>query len=208
MAKTTTKAAKKVESTKRVDPFKTKKAKTETRTAGDTLTPPAEVAQAIDAFREAQDQMKHFEGEMTIHKNTVLSFSEEEYVKRLLAGKNKSFKVLGDETMVTYVVMDASAGLTDEDAEEFSRNFGKEAAEELIVRDYGSIKFDPKVLAENYDAVVEALQTLPSDVLDNLFKPMLMKAVPGAAEAAKRYAKKPDDLLEMLKALKIKNYIR
>src|SRR5580765_3294218 len=125
---------------KKVDPFKTKKTKTETSDTSDTISPPKEVAAAIDAFRECQDQAKHFEGEATIHKNTVLSYSEEEYVKRLLSGKNKSFKVLGEETMVTYVVMDSSAGLTDEDVEEFSRNFGKEAAEDLIVRDYSSIK--------------------------------------------------------------------
>ena len=110
--------------------------------------------------------------------------------------------------MVTYVVMDASAGLTDEDVEEFERNYGREAAEDLIVRDYGSIRFDPKVLEENYDAVVEALNVLPSEVLENLFKPMLMKARPGAAEGAKRYAKKADDLLDILKSLRIKNYIR
>jgi hypothetical protein len=193
---------------KKVDPFKTKKTKTAAQPAGDTLTPPAEVAEAIDAFREAQDQAKHFEGEATIQKNVILSFAEEEYVKRLLAGKNASFKVLGDETMVTYVVMDASAGLTDEDVEEFSKNYGSEAAEDLIMRDYGSIRFDPKVLEENYEAVVEALQTLPSDVLENLFKPMLHKARPGAAEAAKHYAKKADDLLDVLKSLRIKNYIR
>lgn len=202
MAKATAKPAKKV------DPFKTRKTKSEATDANDTLSPPAEIAEAIDAFRECQDQAKHFEGEATIHKNTILSFSEEEYVKRLLGGKNNSFKVLGDETMVTYVVMDSSAGLSEEDVEEFAKNFGEEAAEDLIVRDFSSIKFDAKVLEANYDAVVEALQTLPPDVLENLFKPMLMKARPGAAEGAKHYAKKADDLLEMLKALKIKNYIR
>lgn len=206
MAKSSAKSAAKKD---KASPFKTRKTKTETaKAAGDTLTPPAEVSEAIDAFREAQDQMKHFEGEMTIHKNTVLAYAEEEYSKRLVSGKNKSFKVLGDETMVTYVVMDSSAGLTEEDADEFAKNFGKEAAEDLITQDYGSLRFDPKVLADNYDAVVEALQTLPENVLENLFKPMLMKARPGAAEAAKHYTKDPDELLEMLKALKMKNYIR
>lgn len=202
MAKAATKSAKKV------DPFKTRKSKTEEASAGDTISPPPEIAEAIDGFREAQDQAKHFEGEATIHKNAILSFSEEEYVKRLLSGKNTSFKVLGEETMVTYVVMDASAGLSEDDVEEFAKNFGDEAAEDLITRDYASIRFDAKVLEANYDAVVEALQMLPKDVLENLFKPMLMKARPGAAEGAKRYAKKSDELLEMLKALKIKNYIR
>lgn len=198
----------KAEKPKKVDPFKTKKAKTEGLDASDTLSPPADVAEAIDAFRECQDQAKHFEGEATIHKNTILNYSENEYVKRLMGGKNSSFKILGEETMVTYVVMDASAGLTEEDAEEFSKNYGKEAAEDLIVRDFASIKFDAKVLEANYEKVVEALQTLPAEILENLFKPMLMKASPGAAEKAKKYAKKPDELLEILKSLKIKNYIR
>lgn len=193
---------------KKIDPFKTKKTKTEAADASDTLSPPEEVASAIDAFREAQDQAKHFEGEATIQKNIILNYSENEYVKRLLSGKNKSFKVLGEETMITYVVMDASAGLTEEDVEEFTRNYGKAAAEDLIVRDFASIKFDAKVLEENYEAVVEALNVLPAEILENLFKPMLMKARSGAAEGAKRYTKKADDLLDILKSLRIKNYIR
>lgn len=193
---------------KKVDPFKTRKTKSENSDANDTISPPAEVAEAIDQFRECQDQAKHFEGEATIHKNTILSYAENEYVKRLLNGKDNSFKVLGEETMVTYVVMDSSAGLTEEDVEEFAKNYGEKAAEDLITRDYGSIKFDAKVLEENYEAVVDALQVLPEEVLSNLFKPMLMKAKSGAAEKAKQYAKKPDDLLEILKSLRIKNYIR
>ena len=90
----------------------------------------------------------------------------------------------------------------------FREALGKAAAEELIVRDYSSIRFDGKVLEAHYDAVVDALQALPDEVLDNLFKPMLMKARPGAAEAAKRYAKNPEDLRELLKQLRIKNYVR
>ncbi len=69
-------------------------------------------------------------------------------------------------------------------------------------------KFDPAVLEANYDAVVEALQTLPEQVLQNLFKPILMKARPGAADIAKKNAKTPEDLMDLLKSLKIKNYIR
>ncbi|MGE3683496.1 MAG: hypothetical protein AB7G93_17370 [Bdellovibrionales bacterium] len=193
---------------KKVDPFKTKKTKTETSDASDTISPPKPVAEAIDAFRECQDQAKYFEGEATIHKNAILEYSETEYVKRLLGGKNKSFKLLGEQTMVTYVVMDSSAGLTEEDVQEFVKNFGEEAADDLIAKDFSSIKFDAKVLEANYEAVVDALQTLPADVLENLFKPMLMKASSGAAERAKKYAQTPDELLEILKSLKIKNYIR
>lgn len=192
----------------KVDPFKTKKTKTVAADTHDTVTPPAPVAEAIDSFRECQDQAKHFEGEATIHKDVILKYSEAEYTKRLFNGQNTSFKILGEQTMVTYVIMDASAGLTDEDASEFAQRWGKEAAEELIVRDYASIRFDAKVLEANYDAVVEALQVLPEQVLTKLFKDMSMKAKPGAVEAAKRYAKTPEDMQELVKQLKIKNYIR
>src|SRR5579885_3134133 len=193
---------------KKVEPFKTRKTKSETTPAGDTITPPEEISREIDALREAQDQMKHFEGEMTIHKDVIVNYSEGEYAKRLLNGQNDSFKILGEETMVTYVVMDAGAGLTEEDLADFAKRWGKQAAEDLIVRDYSSIRFDGKVLEAHYDEVVEALQVLPAEILENLFKPMLMKARPGAAEAAKRYAKNPEDLRELLKQLRIKNYIR
>jgi hypothetical protein len=193
---------------KKVEPFKTRKSKEQTSQKGDTLTPPGEIAEAIDAFREAQDQAKHYEGEMTIQKDLILNYSEAEYTKRLLNGQNQSFKILGEETMVTYVVMDASSGLTDEDTADFAKRWGKQAAEELITRDFASIRFDGKVLEAHYDEVVAALQTLPEEIVENLFKPMLMKARPGAAEAAKRYAKTPEDLRELLKQLKIKNYIR
>ena len=192
----------------KVDPFKTKKTKTPSADVNDTLTPPREIQKAIDSFRECQDQAKHFEGEATIYKDQILDYAQGQFTERVFEGLNKSFKILGDETMITYIVMDSSAGLTEEDLSEFTDRWGKAAAEELIVRDYGSIKFDPEVFEANYDAVVEALQVLPPTVLENLFKPMLMKAAPQAVEKAKRFAKKPDDMRELIKQLKIKNYIK
>ena len=56
--------------------------------------------------------------------------------------------------------------------------------------------------------MVEALQQLPKDVLDNLFKPMLLKARPGAVEKAKKHAKSAEELRELIQQLKIRNYIR
>jgi hypothetical protein len=193
---------------KRTDPFKTRKTREEEPQGGDTLTAPEEVAKAIDLFRESQEQAKHFEGEATVQKDLILEYSQAEYTKRVFNGKNRSFKILGEQGMVMYVVMDASAGLTEADVEAFTEQWGEEAAEELITRDLGSIRFDPEVLEANYEAVVEALQVLPKKVLDSLFKPMLMKAKPGSVEKAKRYAKNPDELRELIQQLKIKNYIR
>lgn len=189
-------------------PFKTRRTREPEAQASDTLEAPDAVKQAIDQFREFQEQAKHFEGEATVQKDIVLEYTQEEYAKRVLNGKNRSFKVLGDESMVTFVVMDSSAGLTEEEAEAFAERWGEEAKEELITNDLGSIRFDPKVLEANFEAVVEALKKLPPKVADALFKPMLMKAAPGAVEKAKKYAKSADELKELVQQLKIKNYIR
>lgn len=195
--------------TKKVSPFKTRATKVPATKANDTVTPPEEVSEAIDAFREAQEQARHFEGEATIYKDTILSFAEGEYTKRLLNGVQKSFKIMGNETMVTFIVTDSSAGLTEEDVVEIQERWGEKAAEDLVVRDFASIRFDPEVLSANYDAVVHALQEgLDAEVLEKLFKPMLMKAKPGAAEAAKKFAKNASELKSLLKMLRIKNYIK
>ena len=188
--------------------FKTRKTRDAEVQDSDTISPPAEIAAAIDQFRDAQEQAKHFEAEATIQKDAINDYSRGVYTKRVLSGKNRSFKLVGDQSMVTYVVMDASAGITEEEAEAFKEQWGPKAAEDLIVRDFASIRFDGEVLAANYDAVVDALSVLPTEVLESLFKPMLLKAKPGAVERAKKYAKSSDKLLEIITQLKIRNYIR
>ncbi|WP_141733542.1 hypothetical protein [Oligoflexus tunisiensis] len=190
------------------DPFKTKKSRVPTRQAENVLTPPEDVAEAVDAFRAAQDQAKFYEGEATVHKNTILNYAAEEYSRRLFTGEGSGFKIQGVETMAMYVVQDASAGISEEDVEEFTERWGKKAAEDLIVRDFGSIRFNEAVLEANYDAVVAALQSLPPEVLDNLFKPMAMKARPGAADLARRHVKNPEELREIIRHLKLRNYVR
>jgi hypothetical protein len=195
-------------SVRKGDFFKTRTTREPEPKEGDTITPPEEIAQAIDQFREAQEQAKHFEAEATIQKDAINEYSRREYVKRVVKGKNRSFKLVGEQSMVTYVVMDASAGLSEEEVEAFKERWGEKAAEDLITRDLASIRFDGEVLEANYDAVVAALEVLPKDVLEHLFKPMLLKARSGAVERAKKYAKSPEQLLELIQQLKIRNYIR
>ncbi len=174
----------------------------------DVIKPPEDIREAIDAFRDAQAQMKHFEGESTVQKDILNDYSLKEFSKRAMAGKAKSFRLESDENQVMYVVMDTSSGITEDEVQAFVDQWGDDAAEELIKRDFGSIRFDPDVLETNYEAVVEALQVLPKDVLENLFKSGLCKAVPGAVEKAKKYAKNAEQLRELLQQLKMRNYIR
>lgn len=193
----------------KADFFKTRQSReVTTEKAGDTLSPPDNIARAIDAFRDAQEQAKHFEGEATIQKDFINDYAIKEFSKRAIKGKNKSFKLLGDQSMVTYVVMDTSAGITEEELNSFKERWGEEAADDLITRDFASIRFDGEVFEANYDAIVRALQVLPKEVLDNLFKPMLLKAKSGSVERAKKYAEDAEELRELIQQLKIRNYIR
>jgi hypothetical protein len=190
-------------------PFKTKRSSNPAvKQPDNVLTPPGKVAEAVDAFREALDQAKYYEGEATVHKNTILDFASEQFARRLFAGESGGFKVQGAETMAMYVVQDASAGLSEEDVEAFSERWGDKAADELITRDFASIRFNDSVLEANYDAVVRALSTLPPEILDNLFRPMAMKARPGAAELARRHVESAAELREIMRHLKLKHYVR
>lgn len=192
---------------KAADPFKVRKNTTPAK-SDDIVTPSPEVAEAIDAFRQAIDQAKFFEGEATTYKNTIVEFAQQNYVKRFMDGHKTGFKLQGSDAVIMYIVQDSSAGFSDEDVAEFADRWGEEAAEELIVRDFASIRFNDKTLEAHYDEVVAALQKLPADILDNLFKPMLMKARPNALENARKYAKNAKDLQSLMRDLKLKNYIK
>ncbi len=197
-----------VEKKGRADPFSVKKSKNPPPQAADTVTPPQDIREAIDSFRECQEQAKHYEGEATVHKDKVMDYARREFSHRSLVGHDGSFKILGDESMVTYVVMKSSAGLAEEDVEVFTEKWGEEAASALVERDLRSIRFDPQVLEANYDAVVDALQTLPETVLAKLFKPMLLKAKDNALEQAKKFVKNEKELADIAQDLKLKHYVR
>lgn len=189
-------------------PFKTKKRKAEPARQENILVPPRDVAESVDAFREAQDQADYFAGEAAVHKSKVLEFAQKVYSERLHSGESAGFKVQGIESIAMYVVQDASAGLSEEDVEAFEERWGSDAVRALITKDYSSIRFNEKVLEANYDAVVAALSRLPRDVVESLFRPMAMKAQRGAAEKARMFAKTPKDLADILRHLRLKNYIR
>ena len=76
------------------------------------------------------------------------------------------------------------------------------------MRDFGSIRFNEAVLEANYDAVVKALMTLPPAILDNLFKPMAMKARPNVADNARRHTQNAKELREILRHLRVRHYVR
>ena len=201
-------SAKKLDQTQKMDPFRTRKTKSVSRKIEDTLAPPKDIKEAIDAFREAQEQARHFEGETVVYKDQILDFARKELAKRIFHGAPGTFKMEGNETLVTYIIQDSSAGLTEEESEQFAAQWGGNAAADLIEKDFATIRMDPQVLKANYEKIVGALQILGPEVLENLFKPMLLKAKEGSLERIKKYVKSEEEFIEILKQLKIKNYIK
>lgn len=192
----------------KIDPFKIKKSsgKASGKLAG--VKTPDNIADAVDAYREAQDKVKHFEGEAAIYKDTILSYSKSEYARRARTGETENFKLFGNKAMAMYIVMDSSSGLSDEDVSRVSSEFGEKAAKELTENDYKSLKFNPEVLEANYNQIVAALQTLPNEILENLFSPMALKTSKDVVSKASKYAKTDEDLQRLMEILKVKNYIR
>ena len=111
-------------SQKKSDPFKVRK-NTAPSKADDIVTPPSEVSEAINAFRQAIDQAKFFEGEATVYKNTIVDYARSEYSKRFFNGHKSGFKLQGSDAMIMYVIQDSSAGFSDEDVAEFADRWGK-----------------------------------------------------------------------------------
>jgi hypothetical protein len=194
--------------TRRIDPFTVRKAQNHKGDELEQISAPAKVADAIEVFRESQELAKQFDEEASVYKEMVLEFAECEHAKRLATGIIRSFKIVGKGREVTFVVTDSSAGITEDEANAFAAKWGRAAADELIVNDFSSIRFDSAVLELNYDAVVHALQALPADVLEKLFKPMLKKSCAGAAEAARKYATQPAEFRELVQQLKLKSQLR
>lgn len=197
---------------KTIDPFRIKQThNTSARTPPDVVTPPEAVASAVDAFRAAADQAKHIEGEATVYKNLVFEFGKGEYAKRAMHGKTASFKILGKEEVVMFISADKGSGLTEEDVATLAAELGPDGeakAASLVTKDYSSIRFNPDVLEKHYEAVVEALQTLPPEVLENLFLPGAMVAVKGAGEMLRAHAKDAAHYERLLDLAKITLYIK
>ena len=195
--------------TKKIDPFKVKSSKTGTaRPKAGQVKTPDDIASAVDSYREAQDKVKHFEGEAAMYKDTILAYTKSEYCRRALDGDTANFKVSGKVAQAMYIVMDASSGLTEEDRDLVVGEFGEKAAEELIERDFRSLKFNAEVLEANYEAVVAALQKLPPEILETHFSPMMMKTSKEVISKAKKHAKDEAGLQRLIEILKVKNYIR
>ena len=191
----------------KTSPFKVQKSKAAKADTA-SLIAPKKIAKNIDSFREYQDQAKHYESLAAAHKVEIVVYAKKNYSERIMNGQGGSFKIIGEESQVTWVASTGSAALSAEDEAIIKDKWGKKAAKELLTPDFSSLKFDAKVLEANYDMVAQALKALPSEVLENLFKPMAMKASKDALDKAHEFVKTPEEMSEVCAILKLKNYIR
>lgn len=195
---------------KKINPFTASASKSPAKSGSklDVLNTPKDISKAVDSFKKLQSEIKHLEGEATLVKNQVTDFARDRFAERVLNDKYNNFKLQGTDQVVSFIAQDASAGLSEDDVDQIKEEFGSKAAKALVVDDLSSLRFNPETLNDNFDMILKALQTLPNEILDNLFKPMLKKASPEAVKKATSFAKDQDELKRLIQLLKIKNYIR
>lgn len=194
-----------MKTTSKPSPFKVRKAAEPKLREIDA---PAEIAEAIDKFTDNVQQARHFEAEAEVFKDTVASFARNLYADNVNSGRPGNFRLLGNESAVLYMATHSGGQLDEQEYAQFVEQYSGEIADALIESDYGAIRFNADVLKANYEAVVKALQSLPEHIVDNLFLPMPMRAKPDALDKLKVYAKSPSEIVELMRALKLKNYIR
>lgn len=193
----------------KIDPFKTQKTKVPTsKSKTEIVEVPKNIAIAIDKFRDAIEKAKNYEGEATVYKQEITDFAKKEYTKRFFKGKNKNFKLFGNESSVMYIVMDSGAHLNPYEIEQLRKDYGDDFINELTEQSFNTVKFNQETLEKHYEQIVEALQVLPEEILENLFMPVPIKAVKGALNRSLKYLNTENEFEQVINNLKIKNYIK
>jgi len=197
--------------TDKKDPFsRAAKEKKATSTSLEKINPPTEIKFSVDEYKKLDGQIKVLEGEKAGHKSILEAFARDTYATRQVAEKSGNFAILGDSSHVTYIVQDASGGMTQVEYDEFASQHGKKAAESLLALNKASVKFDVKTLEEPgvMQQVVDALNTLPPDLLERLFTPAYYGVVEDVTIKARKFAKDAKQYQQIMSDLKVKAYIR
>jgi hypothetical protein len=192
---------------KKIDPFKIKK--TRNKDDIESIKPPPEVAVAVDRFNASHELVRHHMSELSVQREIIMNYALDTHSQRLTdEDKNRSFKILGVEKTVTFVAVDGSGQITGDELAEFQTEWGKAAAKTLIVKDWNNVRVNGEVLVKNFDVIMKVLEKLPPKILQNLFWPISLKAVKGAVDKAKPWAKSSDKMRRIIEQLKLRNYIK
>lgn len=200
--------ATKTSKTAAVNPFQVKQTSVKA-SKNDLLPTPPEIASSIDTFTSLSREIKLLEGQKESVKAELTEYCRNEFAGRKMNGVEGNFKVEGVESTASYICQDRSSSLSGQDREAFAEEFGEKAAEDLLKVDFAGYRFNGEVLEQHFGAVIAALQKgLPEDVLAVLIQPTGYVAVPQAHTKIKEHAKTRKDFIEILKALKVVNFIQ
>lgn len=165
----------------------------------DIITPKErQIRKSIDEFVEIHGEIKARERSLQKLKNTIMTYAKVERAKRIAEGKSdESFKIEGLNKALTFVITDGGAAIPEDSYLSLLTEFG-EVANDLLEVDIASVKFNPTVLMENLDEVIEALNTLPTEVISNLFLPPPRKIKKGATARVGQLIKEEEKILDFL----------
>jgi len=187
-------------------------AKPKTSKAKATVIDPGtdELRDAVDQYSSLKGQIKNLEGELTIHEDALRGYAEETYAERNMDKNKGNFKIKGVDSVVNYIV--AKRGLVKDLAkyEDFSNQYGEEAAERLLEPDYGSIRLNAEFLAEgdNQEKLDKALSKLGQEFLDQIFTSPTYKIKDDVLDGIAEVSETPDEYRSILKELLVKPSIR
>jgi len=207
MSKSTTKKGE----TKAIkDPFTVRSGKNDSKKGGlQSVETPATVRGSVDSYCELNAQIKTLEGELSTHKAEIEQYARSVHAHRMIEGKRENFKIMGNnDNRVSWVVSAASSNFNQEDVDQFAMTWTKKAAESLLVKDIGSVRFDAKAFEKHRDAVMAVLNTLDPDIFAEVFTPAVYKVKETVLEDMRQFAKSDDQMEALTRDLKIKTSIR
>ncbi len=146
----------------------------------DIVDAPATLKTKIDLFVATHREIKRAERELQKLKDEILAFAKEERAFRVTSGKeDRSFRIEGGKDTVTFVVTDSGAGIEPQDLLVIESEFGS-GVRQLLELDLNSLRFNTEVLRPNFQQVARAFETLPQQILGDLFRQVSFTVAKGA----------------------------
>lgn len=170
-----------------------------------------DVKEAIDNYCSISQEISKLEGLKKSYSLPIQEAATSLFCSRMMSKDVGNIKLQGNQGVVTYIVQNSSSALTEEDVQKLVARFGDKVAEELVETDIASLKLNPAYIAkeENQKKLFAALQkSFTAEELENIFTPVTSKVVDNVVEKAVDYAKSSEELADLYKFLKIKNYVK
>jgi len=197
-----------------ISPFKVKSASNSKSSGSPHVTPSdASIKDAVDEFKKIKAEIKNLEGQLAGTSAVLSTFGRAQFAERHMNGQASgtgNFIIDGHTDTVSFQYQNAGSGLADEDFQAFATAHGEKAAQELLRLDLGSIKLNSDTISKPgvMDMVVNALQSLPPEILENLFTAASYVVTDDVFVKARGHAKSAEDYAAIMADLKVKNFLK